>query len=732
MNYQFLMRAGDTASPVLVHPIYKDSFSIDWTMEKGERFHRKTWNGNLTFVSADFDIIMSKPFDTTYTLILQQSVDNGHTWTDYQTASFVRTDCEIDEDDKKIVVKPKAIDEYTKLLEGYENEFNLIELAPEIEKIILTKRPLIQVYVPDTGVVSNWLAGMTWEQDVTEDTDDSNYLVNTCHFAFNATIKRYTVTGSDDGKCDGVYLGNAIYDSGHNRYTGNFISTNGYHIAVTQELVQSSINEHLYTWKMTAQLMDSSDTVLYTYTSNGWSNNVTRFSFQPVSPQTKYPVCDVFSLDVYARILLNADMYGELSTYDIPSDDIVSYNRNYKKVIGLSNSLTVGYLSTVFSDEKNKYGKTSDGRYYMPPASWGTYYPLGQSMWTDDYSIWFNYAAWYNTAEEKGRATFTLNDAYPLSSVIQVLLEKIGADVTHEATEEYSQFLYSTENPLSKATGRLFITPKSNITSGEYKTPAQKAPITLKSVLTMLEKVYQCYWTIEDGKLRIEHISYYMNGGSYTKDVSAVGYDLTSLYQKSNGKAWGFKTSAYNYDKEDMPERYEFEWMDDCTNAFKGAPIIVKSKFVKLDKKEKVTISNFTSDIDYIMANPENISRDGFALIHAVKGHNGKYKTRFVDYEYDGSFFSLQNGDLAMVILHTWYWPYNMPAHYVSINDSDNQTYCTIQRNKKQTLTFPAGDIEPNPTLCVKNNLGIGNVEKMTLNLCSRSIKATLAYDTEQ
>ena len=334
--------------------------------------------------------------------------------------------------------------------------------------------------------------------------------------------------------------------------------------------------------------------------------------------------------------------------------------------------------------------------------------------------------------DEDGRAPYVLNDAYPIESVIKVLLDKMDAGVSFEGTTEYSQFLFSETNPISKATGRLFLTPKSNITAGEYKTPAQKAPITLKSVLSMLENVYQCYWTIEGGKLRIEHVRYYMNGGSYNEDASVIGYDLTSLYQKTNNKSWGFGTSKYSFDKEDMPERYEFEWMDDCTEAFKGAPILVKSKFVKLDKKEKVTVANFSSDIDYMLANPSNVSSDGFAVIHAVKNADDMYTTRFVLYDYQGSDFYLQNGDLAFVVLHRYFWRDNMPAHYITINDDDTPLYCSIQRKKKQTVTFPAGEIEPNPTLCVKNALGIGNVEKLTLNLCARSIKATLVYDTEQ
>ena len=72
---------------------------------------------------------------------------------------------------------------------------------------------------------------------------------------------------------------------------------------------------------------------------------------------------------------------------------------------------------------------------------------------------------------------------------------------------------------------------------------------------------------------------------------------------------------------------------------------------------------------------------------------------------------------------------YDLPARRVSINGSEVYAY-GIERKKKQTFNFPAID-DPNPMQLIKTYLGNGQVDKLSVNLCSRSIKTTLKYDTE-
>lgn len=88
----------------------------------------------------------------------------------------------------------------------------------------------------------------------------------------------------------------------------------------------------------------------------------------------------------------------------------------------------------------------------------------------------------------------------------------------------------------------------------------------------MLRDCFKCYWFIEDGKFKIEHIQYFRNGGSYSGGV-VLSHDLTKELNLRNGKPWAFNTSEYSFDKVDLPERYQFKWMDDVTAAFEGLPI---------------------------------------------------------------------------------------------------------------------------------------------------------------
>jgi hypothetical protein len=275
---------------------------------------------------------------------------------------------------------------------------------------------------------------------------------------------------------------------------------------------------------------------------------------------------------------------------------------------------------------------------------------------------------------------------------------------------------------------RPFITQKSNILLGEYQEPAQKATITLKTVFDMLQKVYGCYWYIKsDNTLCVEHVSWFKNGGSYS-DTPSIGYDLTALENLPNEKKWAYCTSQYQFDKIDMPARYQYEWMDDVTEMFTGKPINILSKFVTENKVEEVTIAEFTSDIDLMLLAPEKFSKDGFALLQATKSGDTFYLALRTFYE--GVYqYTLQNYMVAMVFLQPNFLTYDMPSWAIEIDETATSA-AGIQRSKKQTLTFPIGDTDPDLSHLVKTYIGNGQFDKVTINLSSRSAKVTLKYNT--
>lgn len=730
-KYRFFLQIGEDGTKQTVRPNYKDDLTLDYELETNQRFYRAKLSGKINFVRADYDIINDAPFDSEFFLYIEKSDDWGQTYNQYYKAKFMKTDCTFNDDDKLVTVQPETIDQYNDVLAGLEKEYNLIELAPQIEFLTIRKRPLIQIYVPGDSIVSCFLGGTNWEQDANT-TTDQNALIQTYHFALCNILKEIQITShGSPGVISGLYVGRMLTSVSPDEFMGDLypeLNVN-YYIHIVQKLVAGGIPIGLAGVEIRRR---SDDVAMFRF------KKITQEPFDTLefdltavegSGARGTMHADMKSYNIYARYLVDVDKIDDLDTYPLPSDDIVDNNRNYRRAIGYA--IDVAFISKNFSDTPTEWGLTDSGKYFAPPNSIyeQTFYPIARSTWRYA-SLWFGFYLMDWMLEEKARKAYTLRDAFTLSSCINVLLKEFAPGITHEATPEYSQFLYNTNNPISGKPFKLLISQKSNIINGEYQTPAQKAPVTLQQIMTMLRDIYKCYWYIEDGKFKIEQVSWFRNGGSYGYNP-IIDYDLTQLENVRNGKKLAFATSEYSFDKVDMPERYQFEWMDDVTTPFEGLPIEITSKYVTAGKIEEINISNFTSDIDLMLLNPGAISSDGFALFAAVTpSGGGQLELPFTRQIVDNVEYCLQNGYLAFINIQPIYWVYDMPARNFKINNSPNYAI-VIERKKKQTLNFPAGTTDPNPMQLVKTYIGNGQVDKLSVNLCSRNIKATLKYDTE-
>lgn len=730
-KYRFFLQIGEDGTKQTVCPNYKDDLTLDYELETNQRFYRAKLSGKINFVRADYDIINDAPFDSEFFLYIEKSDDWGQTYNQYYKAKFMKTDCTFNDDDKLVTVQPETIDQYNDVLAGLEKEYNLIELAPQIEFLTIRKRPLIQIYVPGDSIVSCFLGGTNWEQDANA-TTDQNALIQTYHFALCDILKEIQITShGSPAVISGLYTGRMSTGVSPDEFMGDLypeLNVN-YYIHIAQKLVAGGLPIGLAGVEIRRR---SDDVAMFRFTKITQEPfDTLEFDLTAVegSGATGTMHADMKSYNIYARYLVDVDKIDDLDTYPLPSDDIVDNNRNYRRAIGYA--IDVAFISKNFSDTPTEWGLADSGKYFAPPYSiYGqTFYPIARSTWRYA-SLWFGFYLMDWILEEKARKAYTLRDAFTLSSCINVLLKEFAPGITHEATPEYSQFLYNTNNPISGQSFKLLISQKSNIINGEYQAPAQKAPVTLQQIMTMLRDIYKCYWYIEDGKFKIEQVSWFRNGGSYGYNP-IIDYDLTQLENVRNGKKLAFATSEYSFDKVDMPERYQFEWMDDVTTPFEGLPIEITSKYVTAGKIEEINISNFTSDIDLMLLNPGAISSDGFALFAAVTpSGGGQLELPFTRQTVDNVEYYLQNGYLAFVNIQPTYWAYDMPARNFKINNSPNYAI-GIERKKKQTLNFPAGTTDPNPMQLVKTYIGNGQVDKLSVNLCSRNIKATLKYDTE-
>ena len=599
----------------IAYPVYKDDLTKDFEKESNQEFFRAKLSGKLSFVGPDYDWIAAQAFDFQFVLILSISYDAGETWTEYWRGTFWKTDCEFDDDAKTVTVTPTVLDKYNAVLAGLEKEYNLIELAPEIVPVKADKRPMVQVYVPGQSVIGCFLSGMWWEQEcepIFSETDLVKAGDGELNFAKNKTSRIIELTSG--ASSDVPKFSN--FDNPSDNVYGRYSLNNGYKLEISD--ITEAPDNPMVRIRLTKEGV-----------SYSWLRDMSAVNFGlpidiELNPMDGAPYTMslyMHDFNVYARYLLDVDTIIGVPTFAISKDnDIVPNNRNYNRVVRCD-SEDIIYFSTEFSSTPTQWGIRQPGEYYLPPASiYGQeFFPVARSGW-GNMSVWFTQSVVYWLWEEAGRAPFTIRHAYPLYSVISVLLAQIAPGITHDGTTDYSQFLYG-EN-LIGITQTLLITPKSNIVSAGYDQPAQKAPITLKNVLDMLRDCFRCYWFIdEQNRFRIEHIQYFRNGGSYDS-LPVVGIDLTTQKVPRNGKEWAFARNQYTFDKPVMAARYQFGWMDDVTQLFEGYPIEIISKYVNPDNIEQIDITRFTSDIDYILLNPGEISKDGFLLLAAQKGLN--------------------------------------------------------------------------------------------------------------
>ena len=723
-KYRFYINAAGEAQR-LSNPIWKDDLAVEWKMESQQMFYRSELSGNLDFLRGDYDYIMAKTFGTVFYVEIQIS-DNGASWSSYWKGKFTITDCKVSVSNKTISVKPKVDDKYTKILDGLDKEFDLIKLAPEINRIRLNRRPAMQIFDGASETITTVFGNLSFETDVTIPSDGvQTFIRDHCHFEVLDNIielQFYDVVSPFTPYFAEPFSGEITGDGSilTNTTDQYFIE---YYDALFREglAIYSRSQPGVIRWKYE---QDKSDEGAAIFPSD--------LHFEPQT--TGDPSLDAHCYDhsLYSRVICNKASANGGDTYKIPSDDIVDYNRNYTRCYPYDASDLL-FSSSRKSVDPTEWGLDDNGQYYLPPNDTDLFIPVGRNMWGTN-SVWLKKTNDYLAIEEDATYPFYLNDSYPLHSCIQVLLNEIDPTIHFSNTSAYSDFLYSGSDALQGRNNGLWLTPKSNITNGEYQTPAQKAPITLQDIFSMLKNTYRCYWFLgtvnNQTALRIEHVQYFMNGGTYTPPlVPTAAINLTTMTNRRNGKKWDYDTDTYEFEKLEMPERYQFAWMDEnVTDFFKGQPIVMVSDFVELGKVEEVNVANFTSDVDIMQLNPSAISQDGFALLNALPSGTDLY-VPIVTFPYGGYSYRAQNAYLSFHMLQFAYWPYNMPAKHIRI-EGDNVT-AKVSRNKKQTVNIPLGISDPDMYGLVLTSLGYGQIQQMSIRLTSRMAKTQLRYDTE-
>lgn len=700
-------------------PIYNNDFSIEWEREQGQMFYRRKLSGKLTFVGGDFDFIESKPFDFEFRVSIEISYDKGKLWTNYWNGHFYKTDCEFSVSNKAVKVTPSVLDKYTDVLAGMDREFDLIKSALTMEPLTYMIRPIVQVYVPGQTVIGCYQAGSYWERECKSITSIATLTeIGDGKMNFSHNLQRRvieisgTVSPADVTKM--VFVGEvpASLTTGYEYENEKYI---------WRYRVTTSSGYYTQRWSIFGK---SSGGELWAYSrtvTSSMPNEPSVIELQPVEGGG-VATATLTSVNVYCRILTAHNTFKNGQTYRRASDDIVDGMGNHERVCGvyLPGDLEI---SPYLVNTPTEWGICQPGLYYQPPSDSIKYYPVVRTIW-GKWSLWFR-GGLSISDEQTSWEPVTVRDSYPLWVVVRAAIQNVDRTLTFGEGAPWSQFFYA--GGFYPSNCRIHITPKSNILKSNYTSPAAKAPMTLKLLLDMLRDTFKVYFDISDsGAFQLEHVSYFMNGRSY-EQTPDVALSLSERKNIRNGKAWEYGQLTYQFDKPEMPERYEFAWMDDVSEWFMGK-IVMKSNFVNMGNVENVTVNQFTSDIDFMTNFPEDVSKDGFALLCA--GEN-THEVLFESFSGGmGTFVVIQNGFLTYRISTLLHWyRYDMPCYNLEVNGVSARAY-SVKRQKNGRLKFPSLQ-DPDVNKIIQTQIGNGIIRKLSLNLQSRQATATLEYDTE-
>lgn len=165
---EFRFRIGEALTLIEVNPWYSSELNKDFEQESGQKFFReKLTGGKLTFVESDYDFIYDKPFAHQFRIQIDRLLPDGINYlNEWFVGEFTKTDCDFDEDRRTIEVTPKPFDKYKLLTDARNKEFNLVELSPDVDQLKVSIQPMIQIYSDLSGVLTNILSGVQFEQSI--------------------------------------------------------------------------------------------------------------------------------------------------------------------------------------------------------------------------------------------------------------------------------------------------------------------------------------------------------------------------------------------------------------------------------------------------------------------------------------------------------------------------------------------------------------------------------------
>jgi len=312
-----------------------------------------------------------------------------------------------------------------------------------------------------------------------------------------------------------------------------------------------------------------------------------------------------------------------------------------------------------------------------------------------------------------------MRQALKFGEVIEAMLQSMCAG-SPELVSDFLQYKPINQSGLNYVTGQinnlsnLYLIQKSDAKKPDASQISSNGNSKFNDFMKSIQALFDArYYFDASGNFRIEHISYFNK---------IVELDLTTI----DGGKWCIGQRKYTYDLNNMPRTEKFKCMEQAHIDFVGKDIEYDESCTQ-EKTETYSASNITTDIMYVLNEPDKIADDGWVLIACA--------------EYNGKLYILQepgifhpkprpNNILSFAHLHRDFYRHNRVKKKGYLNGNPIVFDSVRPTKKAESISIPFPDITQfKPDQLVNGVFGNGVVMEAKYSLKSEMLDITLLHD---
>lgn len=731
-------------------PFYSDGLEIKRTLQDNEYFYLSELSGNVKFKREDFRRINSAPFAAKFTFECNVNGFNKYTGT------FSKTDCKFNLNEEEADVKLKAKDIHYEVLDNTDKEFDVPRMGAPAVNLIITEKPVIQIYFLNSPVIATIRSGLSVNSTVANGTGYGNTNDLTGAFGFSSVAPAIYIPGDAtllDPDVSGFYTETNTYE---------FVRIDNVY-KLERLVVGPGANDSAYNWVIRRV---SDNIIEYQGPFDSGAFDFGHGGPRPIleTPNTLHR-CSFYIFKAFIRLLSNAASYpdgsgGTINGQAIAANDITG-STNYEYIYpfnttGLDRPFVISDLTQTTPNEFKPipdYAANNSGLYYLNPSdSLGeNVIPLAESDW-NEVSIWFRYLPEINTFSEllwEEKKIF--GAGFRVDQVVQTALSNFGSTITYDQDPQYSRIFNediwdpdflgqgSLANIFS-GEGYQIIVPKSNILTLNFTEADTSEKLTLGDILNMWRMAWNAYWYVDgQSRLRVENVLYFTRGRAYPDETPAIniGFDLTGKLEPKHELPWAYWANNYEYEKDQLPEQIQFKWADRSSRFFDGDPLKLIADWNEKGNVLDLSTGKFSVDIEFAAVVPDLFSPEGFFWLQCdrvVEDGIVFYKPQESPLPQGNTNYPnarVTNGNMNFPRIQRAYYSYDASGEQLETTGVPLQPARTRKRTKVQDISIyqdlNALDLDGQ---LGTTNLGTGTIKEITEDLEYGTLKLKIIHET--